>query len=72
MSYFRDRIVRQHLRDRFLLTLTDGSAIEGLLIDADATTIILADCNAVTPSAKTSVDGQVFIPRANVLYMQRP
>lgn len=68
----RDRIVRVHLRDRFLVTLTSGDAVEGILIDADDKTLILADALHVDARSRVSVDGQVFIPRAQVAYMQRP
>lgn len=67
-----DRVIRDLLRERFLVSLTDGSAIEGLLIDADKKTLRFADCFRVTPSLREGVDGEVFIPRTNVIYMQKP
>jgi len=67
-----DRLIKDLLRERFLVSLTDGSAIEGLLIDIDNKSLHLADCFSVTPTKRESVDGHIFIPRTNVLYMQKP
>lgn len=69
---FSDRLIKNVLKERFLVSLTDGSAIEGLLIDADKKSFQMADCFEVTRDGKTSVDGHLFIPRTNVLYMQKP
>lgn len=67
-----DRLVKAFLKDRFLVSLSDGTAIEGLLIDSDDKTVMLADCFRVTPQTRIGVDGSVFIPRSNILYMQKP
>lgn len=67
-----DRLIKSILKERFLVSLTDGSAIEGLLIDADTKSLHMADCFQVTVDGRTSVDGHIFIPRTNVLYMQKP
>lgn len=69
----RDRIIKSHLKTRFLISMQDKSAIEGLLIDADKNHIQLADCFAVDNRGnKTSVDGNIYIPRNQILYMQKP
>ena len=69
---FSDRLIKNVLKERFLVSLTDGSAVEGLLIDADKKSLHMADCYQVTHDSKTSVDGHLYIPRTNVLYMQKP
>lgn len=69
----RDRLVRYAMRDRFAVTLTSGETVEGVLYDADVTTVILADAHAITDDGnRTPLDGWVYLPRAHVLYMQRP
>lgn len=68
-----DRLVRSHLRERYLVTLHDGTAFDGLLMDADATTIVLVDAQQVAPNGdRLQVDGQIWLPRSGVAYMQRP
>lgn len=68
----KDRVINYYLKDRFLISLTDGSAIEGLLLEVDEKTISLTDCFRVTIQTRISVDGTLFIPRSNILYMQKP
>lgn len=68
-----DRLIRQHYRDRYLVTLASGEAFEGLLIDLDPSHIVLADAVSVRPDGeRISVDGRLWLPRPNVLYMQQP
>ncbi len=69
----RDRLVKSHVRTRFLATLKTGEAFEGLLFDADHTTLILADAWAVDAAGvRQSVDGHLFLSRTDVAYMQIP
>lgn len=68
----RDRLVRQCLRDRFVVTLRTKETFEGLLIDADDKTVHLSDAHLIDGSSSLSVDGDLFLPRAEVVYMQRP
>lgn len=69
----RDRLVRQSLRNRFVFTLRSGETFEGLLLDADATTVHVADAFALQgQSPRVAVDGELYLPRAEVVYMQRP
>jgi hypothetical protein len=68
-----DRLIRQHYRDRYLVTLASGEAFDGILVDLDASHIVLADAESVRPDGeRIKVDGQLWLPRPNVLYMQRP
>ena len=67
----RDRLLRQILRERFLLTLRGGEAFEGLLIDADDKTVRLGAVYAVDEKSRAPVDGEMFVPRAEILYMIR-
>lgn len=69
----RDRLVRQVLKERFVVTLRDGSSFDGLLLDADEKTFRFGDAQAIDArSARARVDGELFIPRAEVLYLQKP
>lgn len=67
-----DRVVRKALRERFLVTMTNGEAFEGVLFDADLTTLHLVDAFLVDKTSRVPADGSLFIPRATVSYMQRP
>lgn len=69
----RDRLVREALRDRFVVTLVSGDTVEGVLFDADERTVILADAYAIDDQGqRTQLDGWVYLPRAHVAYLQRP
>lgn len=67
-----DRLIRQALRERFVVTLTTKEAFEGLLLEADDKTVKLADAYALDGSTRVAVDGQLYLPRAAVAYMQKP
>jgi hypothetical protein len=69
----RDRLLRDSLRDRFVITLHSGETVEGLLWAVDDRTVILADAYSLAPlGQRTRIDGWVYLPRAAVLYLQRP
>ena len=67
-----DRLVRGVLRERFVLTLRSGETFDGLLVDADAKTFRLANAWAVDGKSRVSVDGELFVPRDQVVYAQKP
>lgn len=68
----RDRLVRKSLRTRFVVTMRGGSSFEGLLLEVDDRTLILADAYAVDAQSRTKVDGALYLPRGEVAYMQKP
>jgi hypothetical protein len=69
----RDRLLRDSLRDRFVITLHTGETVDGLLWAVDDRTVILADAYSLAPlGQRTRIDGWVYLPRAAVLYLQRP
>lgn len=69
----RDRLIRDSLRDRFVITLHSGETVEGLLWAVDDRTVILADAYSLAPlGQRTRIDGWVYLPRTAVLYLQRP
>ena len=67
-----DRLLRGLLRERFVVTLRNGAAFDGLLIDADDKTVRLADAFGIDGRNRVKVDGEMFIPRAEIVYMQKP
>lgn len=68
----RDRLVRQALRERFVVTLTTGESFQGLLLDADEKTVRLSDAYALDGKSRVKVDGDLYLPRLTVAYMQKP
>ena len=68
----RDRLVRQALRERFVVTLAGGESFDGLLMDIDDQTIQLVDAFALDGKNRVSVDGTVYLPRPGIVYMQKP
>lgn len=64
---------RWPVRHRVLANLTDGTAIDGLLIEAKGPLMVLSDCTVYTPNCEPSnVDGEIYIERDRVLYLQKP
>jgi hypothetical protein len=69
----RDRLLQHHLRDRFIITLATGETFEGLLTDVDERTVWLVDAYALAANGdRAKADGELALPRAGVLYLQRP
>jgi hypothetical protein len=67
-----DRLIRQVLRDRFVVTLRSGESFDGLLLDADDKTLHMVDAHALEANTRLKVDGDLYLPRLEVAYMQRP
>lgn len=68
-----DRLLRSHIRARWLVTLDDDQTFDGLLWDADATHLVLVDAETVAANGdRLKIDGQLWVPRINVRYMQAP
>ena len=68
----RDRLMRDLLRERFLVTMETGETFDGLLERVDEATVELVDAFAVTERSRLAVDGRLYLPRARISYMQRP
>lgn len=66
-----DKIVRQALRERFVATLRSGETFDGLLVEVDDKTFRFTDAWTITPNQKAPVQGELFLPRSDVLYLQR-
>lgn len=68
----RDRLLRGLLHDRLVVTLRSGETFDGLFIEADERVIRLANADLVTEKSRVSVDGDLYLPRYDVIYMQKP
>ena len=72
MARNRDKLVREALRERFVVTMKGGSgSFDGLLDEVDDRTICLRDAVVISGS-RTPVDGKLLLNRADIAYMQRP
>lgn len=58
--------------DRVLVNLTAGDAISGLLVDQRGPLLVLAHASLIAPgnAEPTPMDGQVFIERSAVAFLQ--
>jgi len=65
-------LLRQVHFARFIVTLTTGETFDGLLADADDNTVKLVGAFAVDEKSRVSVDGDLYIPRSKILYLQNP
>jgi hypothetical protein len=62
---------RWPIYERVLANLTDGSALDGMLIARKGPLLVMADCTLYTASAEPAeLDGDVYIERDRVLYLQ--
>ncbi len=62
---------RWPIYERVLANLTDGSAINGVLIDRRGPLLILGDATLLTDTHEpTPLDGEVYIERDKVLFLQ--
>lgn len=69
----RRPLIDRHVRERFLVTLTDETAFDGLVYDRDAEHIVLANTYTVPADGSdgTPVDGHLWLPRSRIAYMQQ-
>jgi hypothetical protein len=68
----RDRLLRQVHLQRFVVTLTNGETFDGLLADADDNSVKLVGAFAIDEKSRESVDGDLYLPRTQIRYMQTP
>lgn len=60
------------VRDRVVVTLKDGQSFRGIFNGGDKNHLALLDAEYLKPDGATKVDGEVFIPRAHVAFVQKP
>lgn len=71
-----DRIMRGLIRERFIVTMVDGQAFDGVLMEADGHSVVLRNATALVNEGadvkRVPADGEVVLPRSRVAYLQRP
>jgi small nuclear ribonucleoprotein (snRNP)-like protein len=67
----RPQVLARRVRSRVVVTLKDGGAFQGVLVDADAQTLVLHGAVALG-EAPLPVDGEVVVFTADVAYLQKP
>ncbi len=67
-----DRVIRPYLRTRFGVTMKSGQTWTGVLLEVDERSLRLAEARLIgADGSETKADGNVFLPRGDVAYMQR-
>lgn len=72
----RDRLLRHVIRERFHITLTSGETFDGLLDAWDTNHLTFVDAGVITQvddtrTRRVKVDGQLYLPRERIAYMQQ-
>jgi small nuclear ribonucleoprotein (snRNP)-like protein len=68
----RPSLLQVAVHSRFVVTLKDQTTFDGLLVDSDASVLILANARVLTDPREQpqTVDGRIYLERVNVEYMQ--
>lgn len=70
------RIIREHLRQKVIVTLKTGEGFGGVLFSADSEAIVLRDVQfldaAGTDRTHSPVDGELLVLRPDIAYIQIP
>ncbi|ONK09445.1 hypothetical protein [Streptomyces sp. MP131-18] len=62
---------RVAVRQRVVVNLSDGSAVDGVLLRRHRTLLVLGDATLLVPSSEPSrVDGELLVERSQVLFVQ--
>jgi small nuclear ribonucleoprotein (snRNP)-like protein len=69
-----DRLLRERLRQKVLVTLLSGEAFGGVLWEVDRQSFLLRDAKPMTDASARPVpiDGELGLPRDQIHYWQRP
>lgn len=71
----RDRLLRERLCDKVVVTLKSGSAFGGVLFQVDTRAVILRDTQALGAAPNgdhVAVDGELILFRGDIDFLQRP
>lgn len=68
----RDRLLRDIVRTKFVVVMTDGATFRGLLDEHDDGHLVMVQAEALTADGATKVDGRLYLPRDRVAYLQKP
>lgn len=72
---FTKNLLKEALKDRFVVTLLDGTSFDGLLLDYDNRVVQMVQVTAdenLEYSKPVKLDGSVYLERSKIAYMQRP
>lgn len=70
-----DRLLRERLCDKVVVTLKTGTAFGGLLFEVDDRVVVLRDTQALGAGHNGDhvvVDGELVLFRSDIEYLQRP
>jgi hypothetical protein len=71
----RDRLLRERLCDKVVITLKTGPSFSGVLFKVDDRAVILRDTQALGAAHNGDhlvVDGELVLFRTDIEYLQRP
>lgn len=71
----RDRLLRERLCDKVVVTLKSGPSFSGVLFKVDDRAVILRDTKALEAGpggVPAAVDGELVLFRSDIDYLQRP
>lgn len=66
----RRNLLGEKLLSRFVVTMTNGGMISGLLREFDAERYVFVDVKLLSDAGPTAVAGDLYIDRTRVDYMQ--
>jgi hypothetical protein len=75
MGRHRDRLLRERLCDKVVITLKTGPSFSGVLFKVDDRALILRDTQALGAAPggdHLAVDGELVLFRTDIEYLQRP
>lgn len=68
-----DRLIANHIRERYVVTLKSGETFDGTVTEADGRSLVLLRATSVAAGRDPiPVDGVLILARSDVLYLQRP
>jgi small nuclear ribonucleoprotein (snRNP)-like protein len=74
--WIQTRLFMSLVKERLVITLKNGETFEGLLIEHDRKVVKLVEARALTISGggnpSAPIDGELYLIRSEVNYMQRP
>lgn len=67
-----DKMLRLQVNERFLVTSTTDDTWDGQLKDVDDEHLVLRNAKALQAGEWVPVDGEIWLPRFSISYMQKP
>lgn len=66
-----DVLLREHLLERYVVTIASGETFSGLLAQVDDRSVVLRDVKVLSAN-DSPVDGELILRRESIAYLQRP